>query len=129
MAYRVLIVDDSPAMRTFVRRVAELSGIEVERYFQAANGEEALALLQREPVDVVLTDVNMPRMNGEELLRNLEADERFRNVPVLVISTDGTETRVHRMMALGAKGYVKKPFLPEILREELERVLGARDEN
>lgn len=126
MAYRVLIVDDSPAMRTFVRRVAELSGIEVERYFQAANGEEALALLQREPVDVVLTDVNMPRMNGEELLRNLEADERFRNVPVLVISTDGTETRVHRMMALGAKGYVKKPFLPEILREELERVLGGQ---
>jgi two-component system chemotaxis response regulator CheY len=113
-------------MRTFVRRVAELSGIEVERYFQAANGEEALALLQREPVDVVLTDVNMPRMNGEELLRNLEADERFRNVPVLVISTDGTETRVHRMMALGAKGYVKKPFLPEILREELERVLGGQ---
>lgn len=125
MAYRVLIVDDSPAMRTFVRRVAELSGIEVERYFQAGNGDEALALLRQESVDVILTDINMPRMNGEELLCKLEADEQLRKVPVLVISTDGTETRVHRMMQLGARGYVKKPFLPEILREELERVLGS----
>ena len=125
MAFNVLIVDDSPAMRTFVRRVLDLSGLSVGRYLEAPNGEEALALLQAEWVDIILTDINMPAMDGEEFVRRLEQDELLRSIPVLVVSTDRTENRVRQMLTLGAKGYVKKPFLPETLREELERVLGA----
>jgi len=78
-------------------------------------------------VDVILTDINMPKMNGEELLRRLETDTRLRSVPTLVISTDATKARILKMLSLGAQGYVTKPFSPETLREELERVLGDRN--
>jgi len=125
MAYNVLIVDDSPAMRSFVRRVLELSGLELGKCHQAANGQEALNLLSDERVDVVLTDINMPTMDGEQFVQRLRADEVLRSIPVVVVSTDRTEGRVRQMLALGAKGYVSKPFLPETLREELEKVLGV----
>jgi two-component system chemotaxis response regulator CheY len=75
-------------------------------------------------VDVILTDINMPKMNGEELLQQLESDQRLRSVPALVISTDATKQRILRMLSLGAEGYMTKPFSPEALREELERILG-----
>jgi two-component system chemotaxis response regulator CheY len=74
-------------------------------------------------VDLVLTDINMPVMNGEDLLRAIRTDARFSRIPVLVVSTDSTHTRVASMMELGAAGYVKKPFTPEMMREALERVL------
>lgn len=125
MAYRVLISDDSPAMRTFVRRVIMLSGFELSDCWEASNGEEALAVLRDKWVDVVLTDINMPIVDGEEFLRRLTADDMLRSIPVIVISTDATENRIARLLALGARGYVTKPFLPETLRAELERTLGV----
>jgi len=127
MAYRVLIVDDSPVMRSFIRRVLRLSGFEAGECMEAGNGEEALALLGAHRVDVILTDINMPGMNGEELLRKLGSDGVLKHIPALVISTDATKERILRMLSLGAEGYMSKPFTPEILREELERVLGDRD--
>jgi two-component system, chemotaxis family, chemotaxis protein CheY len=127
MAYSVLIVDDSPVMRTFIRRVLGLSGFEVGECVEAADGEEALAQLSTHRVDIILTDINMPRMNGEELLRRLSADGVLKAIPAVVISTDSTNERIVRMIELGARGYMSKPFTPETLREELERVLGAAD--
>ncbi|HWQ56219.1 MAG TPA: response regulator [Bryobacteraceae bacterium] len=125
MAFNVLIVDDSPAMRSFIARVLDLSGFPVGNRLEASNGEEALLKLAENWVDIVLTDLNMPGMDGEQLVRRLEKDEMLRSIPVVIISTDRTESRVHQMMMLGAKGYVKKPFLPETLRRELENVLGV----
>lgn len=125
MSYRVLIVDDSPAMRAFVRRVMQLSGFELSDSFEAGDGGAALQVLEKEWVDLILTDINMPGMDGEEFLRRLEADEMLRALPVVVISTDATAGRIQRMMALGARGYVTKPFTPETLRTELERTLGV----
>lgn len=125
MAYNVLIVDDSPAMRSFVRRALELSGIPVGECLEAGDGREALEVLRTQWVDVVLTDLNMPTMDGEQFVRRMEADESLRPIPVLVVSTDRTDQRVQQMLTLDARGYVTKPFLPETLREELERVLGV----
>jgi len=125
MSYRVLIVDDSPAMRSFIRRVIQISGFDCDLCLEAANGEEALCVLDAEWVDVILTDINMPTMNGEQFVRRLEADESLRAIPVLVVSTDSTGHRVQQMLALGAKGYLPKPFTPEALREQLESLLGA----
>ena len=127
MAYSVLIVDDSPVMRSFIKRIMRLSGFEVGECWEASNGEEALEELKQHAVDVILTDINMPRMNGEELLRRLEQAGTLRSVPTLVVSTDATKNRILRMLSLGAEGYVTKPFSPETLREELDRILGARD--
>ena len=125
MAFRILIVDDSPVMRAFIRRIMVLSGIEATEFLEASDGQEALDMLQHQWVDVVLTDINMPGMDGEQFVRRLEADDLLKSVPVVVVSTDATEGRMHQMLSLGARGYVKKPFLPETLREELERVLGG----
>ena len=125
MAFHLLILDDSAAMRAFIARIVDLSGLEVGECLQAANGQEALDLLETRWVDIILTDVNMPTMNGEEFLRRLQEDDLLRTVPVLVVSTDGSENRIQRMMALGAKGYVKKPFSPEVLRERMEQLLGV----
>jgi len=74
---------------------------------------------------VVLTDINMPVMDGEELLQRMSVHSIFRAIPVVVISTDRTECRIQKMLSLGAKGYVTKPFTPEILREQLEQSLGV----
>ena len=128
MALQILIVDDSPAMRAFIRRVVRLSGIEVALYFEAANGAEALAELAANPVDVVLTDINMPVMDGEEFVRKMREGGPTQLTPVIVISTDATLHRIHTMQMLGAVGYLQKPFGPEQLRNELDRVLGVRHE-
>jgi two-component system chemotaxis response regulator CheY len=112
-------------MRRFLRRVIELSGFPLSACFEAGDGAAALALLQSEWVDAILTDINMPGVDGEELLRRLAADEGLRGIPTIVISTDSTANRIARLLALGARGYVTKPFLPETLRAELERTLGV----
>jgi two-component system chemotaxis response regulator CheY len=125
MELHVLIVDDSPAMRAFIRRVLDLSGLEVGLCLEASNGEEALRLLEDNWVDAVLTDINMPQMDGEELVRRMSGHEVLSLIPVLVVSTDRTEGRIRKMLTLGAKGYVTKPFAPETLREELEHSLGV----
>jgi two-component system chemotaxis response regulator CheY len=125
MSLRVLIVDDSPAMRAFIRRVVELSGLEVAAYFQAGDGGQALQLLACEHVDVILTDINMPGMDGGQFVARLQEDVALEPIPVVVVSTDATPGRMEQMMALGARGYVTKPFSPEGLRQELERVLEA----
>lgn len=125
MALQILIVDDSPAMRAFIRRVVRLSGMDVAEYFEAANGEEALALLTAESIDAVLTDINMPVMDGETFVRQMRAAGPFQSTPVIVISTDATTNRIETMLSLGAVGYLQKPFGPEQLRNELDRVLGV----
>ena len=128
MAFDVLIVDDSPAMRAFIERVIDISGLDVGKRIEASNGQEALDLLRKNWIDIILTDVNMPVMNGEQFVARLAEDEVLRSIPVLVVSTDGSEHRVHRMMSLGARAYVKKPFSPEQLRKTMEQLLGVEVE-
>jgi two-component system chemotaxis response regulator CheY len=123
VSYNVLIVDDSPAMRKFVRRVLELTGLELGKCLEANNGQEALDLLRGESVDIVLTDINMPVMDGEELLRALKADNALQTIPVLVLSTDTSASRMRQMLELGAGGYVGKPFLPGDLGSEMSKLL------
>ena len=125
MPFRILIVDDSPAMRSVIRRVIQLSGFELETCLEAGDGAEAFDLLRQNWVDVVLTDINMPVMNGEELMSRLREDELLSSIPVVVVSTDASEHRVQRLLGLGARGYLTKPFHPEGLRAQLQRVLGV----
>lgn len=124
MALNIMIVDDSPVMRAFIRKTISLTGLDIGDCYQAANGEDALQSLKNTWVDLILTDINMPQMTGEELIRRLENDELLRSIPVLVVSTDASQVRMQRLLALGAKGYVTKPFLPETLRDEVEKILG-----
>jgi two-component system chemotaxis response regulator CheY len=123
MAINVLIVDDSPMMRSLVGRVLSLSGLEVGLRLEAGNGAEALGVMREHSIDLVFVDINMPVMNGEDLVREMRQQENLRSLPVVVISTDGTTRRIERMKDLGIFGYLQKPFRPEDLRTEVERVL------
>jgi two-component system chemotaxis response regulator CheY len=122
MPKRVLIVDDSPVMRAFVRRVLEAGGDEYVCAGEAGDGRAALERLAEERFDIVLSDIHMPGMDGEELLRRVRMDSALRAIPVVMVSTDSTEHRVGRLMEMGAAGYVRKPFRPERLGEVLSRI-------
>jgi len=128
MSFDVMVVDDSPAMRRFIRRVIEVSRFSVGRYLEASDGQDALEKLEGEWVDVVLTDINMPRMDGESFVAEMRRREHLSMIPVIVISTDATDARMERLAKLGAQGYVTKPFAPERLREEIEKVIGVTPE-
>lgn len=122
----ILIVDDSPAMRSFVRRVIHISGLGIENYFEAGDGAQALEVAAAQRLDAILTDINMPVMDGEEFVRRLRASPQA-SIPVIVVSTDATAQRIQSMLDLGATGYLQKPFGPEQLRNEVERVLFAQE--
>jgi two-component system chemotaxis response regulator CheY len=125
MAFNILIVDDSPAMRRVVRRVMDISGVDVGKYMEAGNGLEALVVLRSDWVDLIMTDINMPEMDGEELLIAVRADPMLAEIPVLVVSTDQSDARAKQMISLGANGYVTKPFMPATLSVEMNRLLGV----
>ncbi len=117
---RILIVDDLPAARSLV--AAALDDSQTLRAERISSGLEALKLLSTEDFDLVVTDVNMPDLNGLELLRFIKENERLRHLPVLVISTDTTEQDRARALALGADAYLAKPFTPEQLRRIIEKM-------
>src|SRR5579883_1338518 len=125
MPFSVLIVDDCRAMHTVLRRILAISGFEVSACYFAFDGEEALGVMGRHSVDLVISDINMPRLDGEGLLGRLSEDGTLSRIPVVVVTSDATESRTNRLMQLGAKAYLTKPFLPEVFRAELERVMEA----
>ncbi len=128
MALSVLIVDDSPAMRAVVRRMLQISGLDLGEVYFARHGAEALASLARDSVDLVISDVNMHGLDGEALLRCLARNPDFCHIPVLMISSDHTHDKATRVMALGARGFIAKPFSPETLRSEVARILELPDD-
>lgn len=127
MAYNVLIVDDSLPMRAVVKKTITASGFMVGKFYDAGNGKEALEILSREWMDLVVTDYNMPDMNGLELLSHMKADEILKTIPVVVITTEGSQQRVREFMEGGAADYIRKPFTPEEIRNKLSRIMGETD--
>lgn len=126
MAFNVLVVDDSAVMRQMVVRTLKMSGLPLGTVLEAGNGEEGLFVLQDEWVDLLLLDINMPVMNGEEMLRRIRGNPETENLPVIVVSTEGSETRLAALHDLGAS-IVRKPFAPETLRDTILRVTGVTD--
>lgn len=122
MAHRILLVDDSPATRTFVEAtLEEEDDLEI---VEAKNGFEALKLLPRGEFDLLITDINMPDINGLELVRYARTSPRYQDAPVLVISTEGRQKDVDKAMALGANEYIVKPFTAETLLGVVRKHLG-----
>jgi two-component system chemotaxis response regulator CheY len=126
MALNVLVVDDSAVMRSMLIRTLRLSGLPLTNVHQAGDGAEALALLAEHDVDLALVDINMPVMNGEQLIQRVRADARLAGVALIVVSTEGSETRIEALKARGAS-FIHKPFTPEQVRTTVLRVLGVAD--
>ena len=122
---RILIVDDSSMMRAMIKRVVKLTDVPVEEILEAGDGAEALSLLEQHDVQLLLTDINMPVMNGAELLRALADDERWSRLTRVIISTDGSTARREEAADLDVRCYLEKPFSPEVLRDVLNDVAEA----
>jgi two-component system, chemotaxis family, chemotaxis protein CheY len=126
MSKCLMIVDDSPVMRSFVKRTLLAAGLEVDTCLEAGNGRDALEKLRAftpgRRIDLILTDINMPVLDGEGLLAELKRDAALASIPVVVVSTDSTDQRVGTLMRLGASDYVRKPFPPERLSEVLSGI-------
>lgn len=128
MSKDVLVVDDSGVIRQMVKKTLKLAGLDVGETFEAGNGIEALAQLNDRDVAVMLVDINMPAMNGIQLLTRMKGNKRLRHIPIVVISTEGSEERIKELEKLGVFGYIRKPFQPEQLRDVLTPLLGVHQD-
>lgn len=124
---RVLVVDDSPIMRKMVIHSLKMAGIEAASIDQAGDGEQALAAIERAAPDLVLCDVHMPAMDGAELVRHLAKAGRLQALPVVMISSERNEAQQAELVGLGARGYLHKPFYPEVLGKLVRDVLATRE--
>jgi len=122
---RILIVDDSAMMRAQIKRVVKLAEVPVDDILEAANGVEALAILESQDVQWLLTDINMPVMNGADLLREIARRGKWRALGKVIISTDGSTARREEAAALDVHRYLEKPFSPEVLRDVLTEAVGT----
>jgi two-component system chemotaxis response regulator CheY len=122
---RVLIVDDSSVMRKIVERSLRQAGLDLGEVLEAGNGAEALAEVNKGRFDLILSDINMPAMDGLEFLKNLAKVESAKGTPVVMITTEGSEARVVEALSVGAKGYIRKPFTPEQVKERVTPLLGG----
>jgi len=125
MPYNILIVDDSDTVRAVIAKTLSMAGLDLGEVHTAANGQEGLDLLREHWVDLVLTDINMPVMNGVEMIERMEADDALSQVPVVVVSTEGSTRRMDELKAKGVRAYLRKPFTPEKLKETIEELLGG----
>ena len=127
MAFNILVVDDSAVMRSMIVRTLHMTGIPLGDVHQASNGREALAVLKNEWVDLALVDINMPVMNGEELIERVRQDPLTRDLAIIVVSTESSSARIERVLSHRAE-FVHKPFTAESLRETILGVTGVSDE-
>jgi two-component system, chemotaxis family, chemotaxis protein CheY len=119
----VLIVDDSAAIRKILQRVLKQAEIPLGEIYEAGDGVEALAALRKQKVGLVLSDINMPNMDGLEFLTQLRAEPAWQKLPVVMVSTEGTHAKVLEAVERGASGYVRKPFTADQIKEKLAGLL------
>ena len=127
MALNVLVTDDSSVMRSMIIKTLHLSGLSLGEVYQAANGAEGLAALDENWIDLALVDINMPVMDGEEMITRLRENPALADLAVVVVSTESSETRINQLEQQGAC-FVHKPFTPETLRKTIVKLTGVSDE-
>ena len=124
MAINILVVDDSAVMRSMIKKTIHGSGVEVGEIYEAANGQEGLEVLDQNWLDILFIDVNMPVMDGMEMLDHVRKKSETRDIPILIVSTESNQERIEIIQKKNA-GFVHKPFTPEILRERILDALGV----
>ena len=124
---RIMIADDSGTARMFIRQCVEISAEEDVEFLEAANGREALTALKDGGVDLLITDLNMPVLDGRELIRRIAASPRLNGMPIMVITSSGNQARRDELLELGACVVLRKPVNPMTIAEGLETALGRED--
>jgi two-component system chemotaxis response regulator CheY len=119
----VLIIDDSAAIRKILRRVLQQTELPLKQIHEAGDGVEALTCLRSNEVQLILSDINMPNMDGLQLLGELKGNPQWKDIPVLMVTTEGGQAKVLEAVQLGAVGYVRKPFTAEQIKEKLTGII------
>lgn len=127
MPYNILIVDDSQTMRKVIRKAITISGFDLGNCLEAGNGKEALEILDLHQVDLILADLNMPVMGGLEMIQELRKNKNYDQIPIVLVTTEGSEKRLEELQKIGVNGYIQKPFYPEMIRNILSQIV--RDKN
>lgn len=121
----ILVVDDSAMMRKIVLRTLKMAEIEFEEVLEAGDGTEALALLRTHPVNLIMCDINMPNMTGLELLVQIKEEKLAAGVPIVMVTTEGSEPQVRQAILAGARGYIRKPFTLDHIKTNVKPLLVA----
>ena len=126
MSLNVLVVDDSRTVRAVIAKTLQIAEVPVNELHQAANGQEGLQALHEHDIGLVFADINMPVMNGVEMVEKMEEEGLLGKVPVVIVSTEGSVTRIEELRSKGIAGYLRKPFTPESLREVVNQIMGEQ---
>ncbi|MCS6861096.1 MAG: response regulator [Abditibacteriales bacterium] len=127
MALNVLVVDDSAIMRRMIIKTLRLSGLPLGEIYEAGNGQEGLQILHDHWIDLALVDINMPVMNGEEMINQVRANPETADLPIAVVSTESSEMRIEMLQQKGVE-FVHKPFTPESLSQTIVKMTGVNHE-
>ncbi len=122
MPLNLLIADDSTNIRAFIKKTMEAVGLEINHVYEASNGQEALDLIKVFDIDLLLTDINMPVLNGLELIKSIQKNPELKPMKIVVVSTEGSRDVVVEALKSGASGYLKKPFSPEEAMELMDEL-------
>lgn len=123
MALNILVVDDSTAIRKILIRVLRQTALAIGEIFEARDGLEALDIVRSHPLNLILSDINMPNLDGLGLLAELKGTEQWRGLPVVMITTEGSEEKVSQAIRLGSAAYIRKPFTAEQIQEKIGALL------
>lgn len=124
MGLSVLVVDDSAVTRAVIKKSLSMAGLDIGTIYEAANGLEALKVLEDSWIDLVFADLQMPEMNGVELVERMAKDSLLVSIPVVVVSADPNQQRADELAKLGVRAFIRKPFRPEGIKQIVTDVLG-----
>jgi len=127
VSFNILVVDDSAVMRSMIIRILRLTGLSLGEVYEAPNGREGLKVLDEKWVDLALVDINMPVMNGEEMIDNVRTNQATADLPIIVVSTESNVQRVESIRRKNVE-FVHKPFTPEVLRKTVLQLTGVPNE-
>lgn len=125
MALNILLVDDSATVRAVISKALKLAGVDINELHQAGHGQEAMDVLESQWIDLIFCDISMPVMDGEEFVTAMNEKGMIETIPVVIVSSAGSEPRVARLKEKGVRDYIQKPFTPERIREVVDQVMGV----
>jgi two-component system chemotaxis response regulator CheY len=128
MSYNILIVDDSKTIRSVIKKTLDIADVPVGDLYEAENGKEALDVINSNWIDLIFADISMPVMSGIEMVKKMSEDNILDKTPVIIVSTEGSKTRIDDLLELGVRAYLRKPINPEDLRNIVKEVMGDYNE-
>ncbi len=129
MSINILIVDDSETVRTIIAKTLELVDVPFNKLYETSNGKEALDILNDHWIDLVFADINMPVMTGIEMIEKMGENDLLKTVPVVIVSTERSRTRIDMLNSKGISGYLRKPFTPKQIKKIVDTITGEKHEN